>query len=477
MDELSPSPHGRLHVEIARARGIKSPTTFGLSKLIAVVECCDARFRTRSRRCRSNPDWNARGTVTFARAPTADERVRVSAWDARGGGTVECRGSGTVALASEAIESGGWIDVGLSGVDGACGTVRMRATWTRGVGGETGAAEAEAVTETKAETETVTETKAVTEAETEVVEEAESENGEMIVSTEMTPVTMEAGDASARVNDADAAPHESPSYEDTNEAEGEALEEEEEEEEEDEWVAALRLSRKAPSDSRVSVEREDAKDAPKPKELEPKMSKIWAEDSTDDIVLVSPPPRPVYRRAEEPVSTAANDRKAEVEDLHEVRHVISPSKRAEKSREAEEARELSASFDVESVRQRAPASPERPLKPAIKSPSNARRSDDIENKSPTMMTSPGRESGARVTFDERANKTPPTSTGKILVESRTPPIAQKSPPTKQLVFEHPKSPSIGASTFSMPTKAEVEEARRLATMHERAEAVFASWSW
>jgi len=32
-------------------------------------------------------------------------------------------------------------------------------------------------------------------------------------------------------------------------------------------------------------------------------------------------------------------------------------------------------------------------------------------------------------------------------------------------------------SFAMPTKAELDEARRLQVMYDRAESVFASWSW
>jgi len=522
MSDPSTSAHGRLDVEIARARGIKSPNAFGLSKLIAVVECCDARFRTRSRRCRSNPDWNAHGYVEFARAPAADERVRVSVWDARARGAVECRGSGTLALASEAIGSEEWIDLELSGVGGGCGTVRMRATWTRGLSGEETSAAAravEAVTEAEAEAVTETEAAVVTETEAETEAEAEvetmSEDDRMVVLTEMTPVKMEDSDANVRVNGSDTMMHKSLSNEDTEdarEAEDEVLEEEEEE---DEWVTALRPSRKTERDSGSAVAGEDEKENSKPVEPDARMSQIWAEDSMEDIVIVSPPPQTSHRRAEEPVPAVSDDSQAEVQDLHEVRHVLSPKKHVEKSLEvpavevpavsddskaevqdnhevrhvlspkkhveksleAEEARKLAAMLEAEAAHHRAPGSPERPLRAAIKSPSSTvRQSDDVETKSPMTMTTPGRANNSRVTFEEQANKIP-TSNGKVLFESRTPPISQISPITKQLVFDQPRSPSNGASTYSMPTKSEIDEARRLSTIQERAEAVFASWSW
>jgi hypothetical protein len=53
---------------------------------------------------------------------------------------------------------------------------------------------------------------------------------------------------------------------------------------------------------------------------------------------------------------------------------------------------------------------------------------------------------------------------------RTPSSAHRGVFAKKLFAEQVKP-------FSMPTKAEIDEARQLAMMYERAEAVFASWTF
>ena len=94
------APAGSLDVLVLNARGIKSSSTLRILRLLCVVECAGVRFKTRSKRSRNGPDWNASGTLTF-RAPVEDARateVRVSVWDKRGSGH-KLMGSARVALA------------------------------------------------------------------------------------------------------------------------------------------------------------------------------------------------------------------------------------------------------------------------------------------------------------------------------------------------------------------------------------------
>jgi hypothetical protein len=105
------------------------------------------------------------------------------------------------------------------------------------------------------------------------------------------------------------------------------------------------------------------------------------------------------------------------------------------------------------------------------------------------LLSPGRRGGARVTFDERLNRTvPPPRRSPVAPASVN--SYPKSAVTKMMSPNNLQSVNSSAlfakklfveqSKFAAPaepTRADIDEARRLATMFERADAVFASWSW
>jgi hypothetical protein len=95
----SPTPHGCLNVVVHGARNVKSSSALRILRLLCVVECAGARFKTRSKRTRGAPDWHAAGRLTFSSARDAleDDVVRVSVWDKRHGGH-KCMGSAETPL-------------------------------------------------------------------------------------------------------------------------------------------------------------------------------------------------------------------------------------------------------------------------------------------------------------------------------------------------------------------------------------------
>ena len=281
------------------------------------------------------------------------------------------------------------------------------------------------------------------------------------------------------------------------ESESTRAEEVAEDEDEDEWSAALRPSKRAAEEEAMEMEPTTADVSGAHARSEtmranavaraPEIADIWAEDSMDDIVVVSPPPLPRDSLLDERGDArahrdgAVDERAKAMDELHTVRHVVSPAKPASALKDA----------DVEVCRLE-PASPERPMKSAIKTPPmvSPRQPKQIKNEDDLVaaLLSPGRMNGARVTFDERLIRTqPPTRTApspktppapktvahKVPIANgapRTPPSANRGVFAKKLFAEQVKP-------FSMPTKAEIDEARQLAMMYERAEAVFASWTF
>ena len=123
-----PSPHGCLNVVVHGARNVKSSSALRILRLLCVVECAGARFKTRSKRTRGAPDWHAAGRLTFASARDAreDDVVRVSVWDKRHGGH-KCMGSAETPLRDVALDSGREQCVMLTGgkFDGAYVTLTM----------------------------------------------------------------------------------------------------------------------------------------------------------------------------------------------------------------------------------------------------------------------------------------------------------------------------------------------------------------
>lgn len=472
----SPSAYGHLVVDVHDARSITTPKLTkkfisSYSRLLCVVECADGRHRTRSRRTMSgNATWNERDAiVTFERAVDVDEDfVRISVWDKRGREAHECRGSARIALRDPAIERGLVTVVSLVDGDGGyAGEVKLRA---RVVG-------------------LVEATREPGDARAEESVEAEAVEDEMVVRTEMTPVHSsgekeeEEGEEEEDVNtEVEGSASEDAEVEDAKEIEEEA--EAEAEAEEDEWSAALKPSRAKRNEvgevtstdddgkiTNAAVERATARDA--------MMAEIWGEDSTDDIVMVTPPNSVTKSRFKEDNSSNDEHERA-LQELHTFRHVASPIK-ADRARAPEKAIASptqavahAEASEMDVTPNLAPASPERPLKPALKTDTP---SENVEV-DPVAMVSPNRSNALRVTFDNRVSVTPPMSGSRPNREIKTPPSAQKGLFASRTKYdkENPLSPS-NTQSFSMPTKAEIEEARRLAVMHERADAVFASWSW
>lgn len=124
----SPTPHGCLNVVVHGARNVKSSSALRILRLLCVVECAGARFKTRSKRTRGAPDWHAAGRLTFSSARDAleDDVVRVSVWDKRHGGH-KCMGSAETPLRDVALDSGREQCVMLTGgkFDGAYVTLTM----------------------------------------------------------------------------------------------------------------------------------------------------------------------------------------------------------------------------------------------------------------------------------------------------------------------------------------------------------------
>ena len=472
-----PSPHGCLNVVVHGARNVKSSSALRILRLLCVVECAGARFKTRSKRTRGAPDWHAAGRLTFASARDAreDDVVRVSVWDKRHGGH-KCMGNAETPLRDVALDSGREQCVMLTGgkFDGAYVTLTM---WrSAGEAKNDGEAAVEEPGDARASDE---ETTAIEIAATKDADEASEDGATEVVETVVSFNADEDDDEGQIV------------------VESESTRAEEVAEDEDEWSAALRPSKRAAEEEAMEMEPTTADVSGAHARCEtmranavaraPEIADIWAEDSMDDIVVVSPPPLPRDSLLDERGDArahrdgAVDERAKAMDELHTVRHVVSPAKPASALKDA----------DVEVCRLE-PASPERPMKSAIKTPPmvSPRQPKQIKNEDDLVaaLLSPGRMNGARVTFDERLIRTqPPTRTApspktppapktvahKVPIANgapRTPPSANRGAFAKKLFAEQVKP-------FSMPTKAEIDEARQLAMMYERAEAVFASWTF
>jgi len=486
-------PHGALDVVVYGARGIKSSSSLRILKLLCVVECAGARFKTRSKRTRGSPEWHASGRLTF-RAPVRvdDEVVRVSVWDKRMGGH-KCMGSAAASLrdvvagtyANGTKSPTPW-NLALEGCKypGASVQVNLRVVGVEAAtrGDEPGDAAA-------------TTTDGEEDVSFDAAERAsDGEEGEMIVRTVMTPLK-EARERVERASEENA----KTSEENAESSEENAERDAEEDEESDEWAAALRPSSPAPS-TRDAVEPKmevnKKKKVPEHKELASKFADIWAEDSVNDVVVVSPPPPPPKPReivdANANVSERDESRARSEAEFHTVRYVKSPVKPKEP---VEQPKEEDVAANANS-NNHAQVSPERPIKSALKaspmlSPIQPRHIES-EDELVAAMLSAGRLHGPRVTFDERLVRTlppkkqepatPPKQAPKTVESSKEnaapaqhrSPSATKDAFAKRLFVERSKSP---VKSFAMPTKAELDEARRLQVMYDRAESVFASWSW
>ena len=278
-------PHGALDVVVYGARGIKSSSSLRILKLLCVVECAGARFKTRSKRTRGSPEWHASGRLTF-RAPVRvdDEVVRVSVWDKRMGGH-KCMGSATASLRD--VVAGTYANgkkgptpwnLALEGCKYPGASVQVN---LRMVGGDA----------TPRGDEPGDAAAATTDGEEDVSFDAEERasgggEGEMIVRTVMTPLKETREDVEDTSEENAEGSEENAEQED---------EEDDEDEESDEWAAALRPSSPVPSTGDAvepEMEMNKKKKVPEPRELASKFADIWAEDSMDDVVVVSPPPPP-----------------------------------------------------------------------------------------------------------------------------------------------------------------------------------------
>ena len=451
------APAGSLDVLVLNARGIKSSSTLRILRLLCVVECAGVRFKTRSKRSRNGPDWNASGTLTF-RAPVEDARateVRVSVWDKRGSGH-KLMGSARVALADcapfdddddDTTDGMREMTLELQGGKFEGGTVRLRVRYRRG--------EMEDGVVPRADVEPGEAVEAT--GGTDLDESLESDFSGMIsVDTSMTP--MRGVDDDVDVDDDDIG---------------------RDSDEEDEWRAVLKPSRGRPETipeqptSSGSSEMETGKEkttttTTTARVHDNQMFDAWANDSAEDTVEVTPPPMPVESKLngalESPTSASQS---AALRELHTVRHVKTPPKQPA----------------IEVV----PESPKRPASVPAKTTS-PRRAKKIESEDDLVaaLLSPAR----RVTFDERLNRTvppprrspvapasadsyPKSAVGKMMASPNKPPGVNSSALfAKKLFVEQSKFAAPAA-----PTRADIDEARRLATMFERADAVFASWSW
>lgn len=450
MPTRSPATHapaGALDVLVLHARGIKSSSTLRILRLLCVVECNGVRFKTRSKRSRNGPDWNASGTLTF-RAPVEDARateVRVSVWDKRGSGH-KLMGSARVALADCATVEDGMREMTLELHGGKFegGTVRLGVRYRRG--------EMEDDVVPRADVEPGEAVEAT--GGTDLDESLESDFSGMIsVDTSMTPMR--------GVDDDD---------DDVDDDEDDNIGQDSDEE--DEWRAVLKPSRGRPETipeqptSSASLERENGKG--KTRMHDNQMFDAWANDSAEDTVEVTPPPMPVESKLngalESPTSASQS---AALRELHTVRHVKTPPKQPA----------------IEAV----PESPKRPASVPAKTTS-PRRAKKIESEDDLVaaLLSPTR----RVTFDERLNRTVPPPR-RSLVAPASVDSYPKSAVSKMMASPN-KRPGVNSSALfakklfveqskfaapAAPTRADIDEARRLATMFERADAVFASWSW
>jgi len=455
---------GALDVLVLNARGIKSSSALRILRLLCVVECAGVRFKTRSRRSRNGPDWNASGTLAF-RAPLEDEsatEVRVSVWDKRGSGH-KLMGSARVALTDCEVEetttttTGGMREMTLELRGGKFegGTVRLNARYRRG---EKEARDSFAANVNVADVEPGEAVEAT--GGTDLDESLESDFSGMIsVDTSMTPMRG-LGDGDGDEDDED---------DDARGFDGS-------EDEDDEWRAALKPSRGRPETipeqptSPTSSEKEKGKPMTT-RVHDNQMFDAWANDSAEDTVEVTPPPMPAQSKLNDALeSPTSASRSAALRELHTVRHVKTPPRQPA----------------AEAV----PESPKRPASVPAKTTSPGRaKKIESEDDLVAALLSPGRRGGARVTFDERLNRTvPPPRRSPVAPASAN--SYPKSAVTKMMSPNNLQSVNSSAlfakklfveqSKFAAPaapTRADIDEARRLATMFERADAVFASWSW
>ena len=506
---IASTSYGTLDVNVINATNIKTSSSLRILRLLCVVECAGARFKTKSKRGRSNPTWSQSGTLTFNRAIEAGEAIRVSVWDKRGDGH-KCMGSAAFALerlrldARETLEldleggkyPGGRVTVSVKYTQGDIDAVRVVAPAVVGVNTED-AVEVEkdgddiqAFEAASAGEDVATEGVVLDNAPEAADASFDSDAGEILmVSTTMTPI-----DAPVDV------------------AEGE----------DDEWSAVLKPSTQPivdapPSDEGTSEEVQKVmRDVMRKVRIEDSRSaEVWAEESMDDIVVVTPPPMPAKSRGTERAqddAERANDARAKVlDDLHTIRHVPSPNVKAKvlPTAVAEAEAEAPLALDVhiptvqhskeKPVVKTTPQKSKGTVQSAMKSPPTITvRAPASPKKSPlhieseedlvAALLSPARLNGPRVTFDERIARSVPAPTkvstplaqapsspktaSRAVAPPRTPPTIAKrlfDPPVQQAV-----QPLMGDM---IPTKSEIDEARRLALMFERADDVFSSWSW
>jgi len=520
--QATSTSYGSLDVTVLGAQNLKTSSGLRILRVLCVVECAGARFKTKSARARANPTWNASGSLAFDRFVSLDEEVRVSVWDKRGDGH-KCMGSGAFALGTTRAGEREPRTLELAGGKYSGGRVSLIVKYDRNA-----IAEARAPEERREEAsepgdvpedgETVTSAvetvRAAAVEETEVkgsgvdgldVSFASDASAILVVDTEMTP--LDANDAVAR----------------------------EEEEEEDEWSAVLKPMKPARRERAAERESEEETSIEVQKAIRDSMRKvrgdagriaeIWAEQSTDDVVVVTPPPMPanprhIERDADE---NEAQRKMREVEaDVLTVRHVVTPvrpgigryvdapvaqtsvdgASGSTKVQPLEEPRAHEAQAVAEMVTHPAPAAGETvvPTSPnasaktkgqtSSNTKSSPRRALRIETEEDLVaaLLSPTRLSSPRVTFDERIVRPIPvpaqasTPIVQAVVMPNTPKSASRNagaprtPPAQAKRLFDPPAPA-GIADETNPTKAEIEEAKRLAVMFERAEAVFASWSW
>ena len=501
------SSYGALDVTVINATNIKTSSSLRILRLLCVVECAGARFKTKSKRGRSNPTWSQSGTLTFNRAIDAGETIRVSVWDKRGDGH-KCMGSAAFALerlrrdARETLEldleggkyPGGRVTVSVKYTQGDIDAVRVFAPAVVGVNTED-AVEVEKdgdniqAFEAASAGEDVATEGVVLDNTPEAADAIfDSDAGEiLLVSTTMTPID-------AHVDVA--------------------------EDEDDEWSAVLKPSTQPivdapPSDEGTSQEVQKVmRDVMRKVRIEDSRSaEIWAEESMDDIVVVTPPPMPAKSRGTDRAqddAERANDARAKVlDDLHTIRHVPSPNVKAKVLPTAEAEAEAPLALDVhiptvqhskeKPVVKTTPQKSKGTVQSAMKSPPTITvRAPASPKKSPlhieseedlvAALLSPARLNGPRVTFDERIARSVPAPT-----KVSTPlALAPSSPKTASRAVAPPRTPPTLAKRLfdptvqqavqplmadMIPTKSEIDEARRLAVMFERADDVFSSWSW
>jgi hypothetical protein len=508
---IASTSYGTLDVTVINATNIKTSSSLRILRLLCVVECAGARFKTKSKRGRSNPTWSQSGTLTFNRAIDAGETIRVSVWDKRGDGH-KCMGSAAFALerlrldARETLEldleggkyPGGRVAVSVKYTQGAIDAVRVVAPAVVGVNTEDDAevekdggdiqGDMQAFEAASAGEDVATEGVVLDNAPEAADASFDSDAGEILmVSTTMTPI-----DAPLDVV----------------------------EDEDDEWSAVLKPSTQPifdapPSDEGTSEEVQKVmRDVMRKVRIEDSRSaEIWAEESMDDIVVVTPPPMPAKSRGTDRAqedAERANDARAKVlDDLHIIRHVPSPNVKVLPTAEAETEAEAPLALNVhiptvqhtkekpvvkttpqkskgtvQSAMKSPPAITVRALASPKKSPLRIESEEDLV----AALLSPARLNGPRVTFDERIARsvpapanvsTPlaqapssPKTASRTVAPAKTPPTLAKrlfDPPVQQAV-----QPLMGDM---IPTKSEIDEARRLALMFERADDVFSSWSW